>query len=356
MALDDASESRAATVRHAPAPDDGRKPERPGDVTKPFWKYIARRTLREFSRDQCPDLAAGLTYYAVLSLFPALLAMVSLLGIVGQADGTTPALLDILRGIAPGSTVNVIRGPIEELTTSQTAGFTLAIGTAGAFWTASGYVSAFARAMNRIYEVDEGRGLIRFRATMLGVTILAVVIVAMLAAPLVLSGPVAEAAGRLLGLGGLFLAMWNIAQWPVIILLAIVIVAVLYYVTPNVRQPRFRWLSPGSFIALVAFVLAYIANFGNYNKTYGAIGGVVIMLLWLWILNVSLLFGAEFDAETERGRELQGGFKAQVTIQLPPRDTKKSDKLRGRRKKKSGADADLRGIYSFREGPAVDRT
>jgi len=178
----------------------------------------------------------------------------------------------------------------------------------------------------------------------------------MLAAPLVLSGPVAEAAGRLLGLGGLFLAMWNIAQWPVIILLAIVIVAVLYYVTPNVRQPRFRWLSPGSFIALVAFVLAYIANFGNYNKTYGAIGGVVIMLLWLWILNVSLLFGAEFDAETERGRELQGGFKAQVTIQLPPRDTKKSDKLRGRRKKKSGADADLRGIYSFREGPAVDRT
>lgn len=360
MALDDASESRAATVRHAPAPDDGRKPERPGDVTKPFWKYIARRTLREFSRDQCPDLAAGLTYYAVLSLFPALLAMVSLLGIVGQADETTAALLDILRGIAPGSTVNVIRGPIEELTTSQTAGFTLAIGIVGAFWTASGYVRAFARAMNRIYEVDEGRGLIRFRATMLGVTILAVVIVAMLAALLVLSGPVAEAAGRMLGLGGLFLTVWNIAKWPVIILLVIVIVAVLYYVTPNVRQPRFRWLSPGSFIALVAFVLAsagfsaYVANFGNYNKTYGAIGGVVIMLLWLWILNVSLLFGAEFDAETERGRELQGGFKAEVTIQLPPRDTKKSDKLQRQEEEEIRRGRELREKYGSREGPAAD--
>jgi membrane protein len=298
----------------------------------------------------------------VLSLFPALLAMVSLLGIVGQADETTAALLGILRGIAPGSTVNLIRGPIEEPTTSQTAGFTLATGIVGAFWTASGYVSAFARAMNRIYEVDEGRSSIRFRATMLGVTILAVVIVAMLAALLVLSGPVAEAMGRLLGLGGLFLTVWNIAKWPVIILLVIVIVAVLYYVTPNVHQPRFRWLSPGSFLALVAFVLAsvvfsaYVANFGNYNKTYSAIGGVIIMLLWLWILNVSLLFGAEFDAETERGRELQGGFKAEVTIQLPPRDTKKSDKLHRQEEEEIRRGRKIRERISSREGLAADRS
>jgi len=360
MALDDFSASGAGTGRHAPAPDDDRKPDSPTDLTKPFWKYIARRTFREFSQDQCPDLAAGLTYYAVLSLFPALLAMVSLLGIFGQAGKTTAALLDILRSIAPASTLDVIRGPIAELTTSQTAGFTLAIGIIGAFWTASGYVSAFARAMNRIYEIDEGRGLIRFRATMLAVTILAVVVVGMLAALLVLSGPVASAIGSLLGLGGLFVTVWDIAKWPVIIVLVIVIVAVLYYVTPNVRQPRFRWLSPGSFIALVAFVLAslgfsaYVANFGHYNKTYGAIGGVVIMLLWLWILNVSLLFGAEFDAETERGRELQGGFKAEVSIQLPPRDTKKSDKLHEQEEEEIRRGRALREKHSSPHGRAAD--
>jgi membrane protein len=160
-----------------------------------------------------------------------------------------------------------------------------------------------------------------------------VVIVALLAAMLVISGPVAEAVGGVLGVGGVFLTVWNIAKWPVIILLVIVVIAILYYATPNVRQPKIRWMSIGSLIALIAFVLAslgfafYVANFASYNKTYGAIGGVIVMLLWLWILNMSLLFGAEFDAEMERGRQLQAGIEAEETIQLPPRDTKKSDKL-----------------------------
>jgi membrane protein len=349
MATNEAPETSTAKASTAPAPDDSSKPDSPTDVTKPSWKYIARKTLREFTKDQCPDLAAGLTYYAVLSLFPALLALVSLLGIFGDAEKTTTALLDIVKGIAPGSTLDTISGPVRELTSSPAAGFTLVIGLATALWSASGYVNAFGRAMNRIYEIDEGRGFVKLRGTMLAVTVLCVVIVALLAAMLVLSGPVAEAVGGVLGLGGAFLSVWNILKWPVIVLLVIVVIAILYYATPNVKQPKIRWMSIGSLIALVAFLVAslgfgfYVANFANYNKTYGAIGGVIIMLLWLWILNMSLLFGAEFDAEMERGRQLQAGIKAEETIQLPPRDTKKSDKLQAKE------DEDIRKGRELRE-------
>ncbi|MBT2520877.1 YihY/virulence factor BrkB family protein [Arthrobacter sp. ISL-28] len=352
MSEKEAPETSTAKASRAPAPDDERKPGSPTDVTKPSWMYIAKKTLREFSQDHCPDLAAGLTYYAVLSLFPALLALVSLLGIFGQAEKTTAALLDIVQGIAPGTTTDMIREPIRELTTSPAAGFTLVIGLATALWSASGYVNGFGRAMNRVYEVDEGRGFIKLRGTMLGVTVLSVVIVALLAAMLVISGPVAEAVGGVLGLGGVFLTVWNIAKWPVIILLVIAVIAILYYATPNVQQPKFRWMSIGSFIALMIFVLAslgfgfYVANFGNYNKTYGAIGGVIVMLLWLWILNMSLLFGAEFDAEMERGRQLQAGIEAEETIQLPPRDTKKSDKLQEKEEEEIRQGREIREQHS----------
>jgi membrane protein len=341
-------ESSTAKARTAPAPDDSRKPDSPTDVTKPSWKYIAKKTLREFTKDQCPDLAASLTYYGVLSMFPALLALVSLLGIFGQAEKTTEAMLEIAQRIAPGSTLEIIRQPVEELTKSSAAGITLVIGILTALWSASGYVGAFGRAMNRIYEVDEGRRFVKLRGTMLAVTITTVIIVALTAAMLVLSGPVAEAVGGAIGLGGVFLTAWNIIKWPVIVLLVVAVIATLYYATPNVKQPKFRWMSMGSFIALVIFVLAslgfgfYVANFGSYNKTYGAIGGVIVMLLWLWILNMSLLFGAEFDAEMERGRQLQAGIKAEETIQLPPRDTKQSDKLQVREEEDIRRGRDLR--------------
>ncbi|WP_370124999.1 YihY/virulence factor BrkB family protein [Arthrobacter sp. MW3 TE3886] len=329
-------ESSTAKARTAPAPDDSRKPDSPADVTKPSWKYIAKKTLREFTKDQCPDLAAALTYYSVLSIFPALLALVSLLGIFGQAGKTTSALLEIVQGFAPGDTVEAIRQPVEQLSSSSAAGLTLVIGILTALWSASGYVGAFGRAMNRIYEIDEGRPFIKLRGTMLAVTIATVLIVLVLSAMLVLSGPVAEAVGNAIGLGGAVLTAWNILKWPVILLLVILAIAILYYATPNVKQPKFRWMSLGSTIALVIFLLAslafafYVANFSSYEKTYGAIGGVIISLLWLWILNMSLLFGAEFDAEMERGRQLQAGIEAEETIQLPPRDTKQSDKLQAR--------------------------
>ena len=329
-------ESSTVKARTAPAPDDGRKPDSPTDVSKPSWKYIAKKTLREFTKDQCPDLAAALTYYAVLSLFPALLALVSLLGIFGEAGKTTGALLDIVAGFAPADTVQAIRGPVEQLSSSSVAGLTLVIGLLTALWSASGYVGAFARAMNRIYEIDEGRPFIKLRGTVLAVTIINLLIVVVLAAMLVLTGPVAEAVGNAIGLGGAFLTAWNIAKWPVMVALVVVAIAILYYATPNVKQPKFRWMSLGSFIALIIFLLAslafafYVANFSSYNETYGTIGGVIISLLWLWILNMSLLFGAEFDAEMERGRQLQAGIEAEETIQLPPRDTKQSDKLQAR--------------------------
>jgi membrane protein len=341
-------ESSTAKARTAPTPDDPRKPDSPTDVSKPSWKYIAKKTFREFTKDQCADLAAALTYYGVLSMFPALLALVSLLGIFGQAEKTTQAMLEIAQGVAPGAALDVIKGPIQELTSSSAAGFTLILGILTALWSASGYVGAFGRAMNRIYEVDEGRPFIKLRGAMLAVTVTTVIIVALTAAMLVLSGPVAEAVGNAMGLGGVFLTAWNILKWPVVVLLVIAVIAILYYATPNVKQPKFRWMSLGSFIALMIFVLAslgfgfYVANFGNYNKTYGAIGGVIVMLLWLWILNMSLLFGAEFDAEMERGRQLQAGIEAEETIQLPPRDTKQSDKLQVREEEDIRRGRDLR--------------
>ncbi|MGN8132849.1 YihY/virulence factor BrkB family protein [Paenarthrobacter sp. 22069] len=356
MATHDDSETSTAKAGQAPAPDDARKPGSPRDLDKPSWKYITRKTLREFSKDQCPDLAAALTYYAVLSLFPALLALVSLLGLFGDPQKTTNALLEIVRGFAPAETVNTISGPVSELTSAPAAGFTLVIGLLTALWSASGYVGAFGRAMNRIYEVDEGRAFVKLRSTMLAVTLLAVVIVALLAGMLVLSGPVSEAVGGLIGLSGPILLVWNIAKWPVMVLLIIAIIAVLYYATPNVKQPKFRWMSMGSAIALFVFLIAslafgfYVGNFGNYNKTYGALGSVIIMLLWLWILNMSLLFGAEFDAEVERGRELQAGIKAEETIQLPPRDTKKSEKLQQQMEEDIKHGRELREKYAAADG------
>ncbi|WP_334173209.1 YihY/virulence factor BrkB family protein [Sinomonas sp.] len=332
MSRHDTRESTVGKAESAPSPDDARKPRRPQDVTKPSWRYIARKTLREFMNDQCMDLAAGLTYYGILSLFPALLAIVSLLGFFGQAENTVSGMMNIVQGIAPGATTDAIRQPIEDLVHNPAAGLTLVVGLLGALWSASGYVRAFGRAMNRIYEIGEGRSFVRLRGTTLGITLLSVVVVSIISVILVLTGPLAESVGNVVGLGSAAVAVWSIVKWPIAVVLVIGLIAVLYYFTPNVRQPRFRWMSMGSLIALVIFALAtlafgfYVGNFGHYNKTYGALGGVIILLLWVWLLNLSLLFGAEFDAEVERGRELQAGIPAEKSIQLPPKSTEKIDR------------------------------
>jgi membrane protein len=320
---------RAAT---AEAPDDPRKPDSPTDITKPSWLYVLRKTAREFSTDHCTDLAASLTYFGTLAVFPALLAFVSILGLVGNAKKTTGSIVSLLSGIAPAGVLDSLRGIIDNLTHSPAAGLTLVVGILGALWSASGYVNAFSRAMNRIYGIQEGRPIWKLRPITLLVTVLAIAVAVIAAILLAVSGPIAQQIGDAIGVGGTVVIIWNIVKWPILVILVIIVVAVLYYATPNIKQPKFRWMSVGSLVGLVIWALAsvafafYAANFSKYNATYGAIGGIILFLLWIWISNNALLFGAELDAELERGRELQAGMKAEETIQLPPRDTRQSDK------------------------------
>ena len=315
-----------------PAPDDGRKPESPVELTRSSWWHIAKRTVREFSADQCTDLAAALTFYSVLAVFPAIVALVSIPAVFGQGQQTTDELLRVLDDLLPESTMDQLRGPLEELTQASGAGLALIFGVILAVWSASGYVGAFSRAMNRIYEVDEGRPFWKLRPVQLVVTVATLLLVLAAAVILVVSGPVARAIGDYLGIGDTALTVWNIAKWPMLAAVVVVIVAILYYATPNVRQPRFRWISMGAVIAIVTWALVsvgfgfYVANFSSFDKTYGSLAGVIVFLLWLWLTNLALLFGAEFDAETERARELQAGMAAEENIQLPPRDTRVIDK------------------------------
>ena len=272
-----------------------------------------------------------MTYYAVLALFPALLALVSLLGLFGQA-GKTDQLVQVLSDMGAGSVADTIRGPLAQLTENSSAGLGLIIGIAGALWSASGYVGAFGRSMNRIYEIQEGRPFWKLRPLMIIITLAAVILAGLVAIGLVVSGPVARAIGEAIGLGDTAVTVWGIVKWPVLLGLATVVVAILYYATPNIQQPKFRWITLGAVVAIITWVVAsalfglYVSQFANYNKTYGSLAGVIIFLLWLWITNLALLFGAELNAEIERGRQLQAGIPAEDELQLPPRDTRVIDK------------------------------
>jgi membrane protein len=320
-----------AHEEHKPDPDDARKPDNPTDLKKPTLVYTLKKTLREFTSDQCTDLAASLTYYSVLALFPGLLAVVSILGLVSDPKKTIDTLLEIIGNIGSQQVVELIRDPVEGLVRSPAAPITFIVGIVGALWSASGYVGAFGRAMNRIYNVREGRPIWKLRPTMLGVTVTTVVLLVVGLLVLV-SGPLARSFGDVIGLGDVAATVLLIVQWPILLVIAIIVVAVLYYWSPNVKQPKFRWVSGGSILALLIWIIAsvgfgfYVGNFSNYNATYGSLGGVIVFLLWIWITNNALLFGAEFDAEIERGRELQAGIRAEEDIQLPERDTRQIEK------------------------------
>jgi membrane protein len=329
----DSSEQSHQKGQTAPDPDDPRKTSDPRDLNKPARKFILKNTVREFLDDECTDIAAALTYYAVLSLFPAILAMVSILGLLGQAETTTSTVLGMVDDLGVGSTmVDTVEPVIGQLTQSQSAGFALVAGLLLAIWSASGYVNSFGRAMNRIYEIDEGRPIWKLRPMMLLVTVGLLILAVATALALVVSGPVAQVVGGAIGMSDVAVTVWGIAKWPVLLGIVIVMVAILYHYTPNVRQPKFHWVSIGAVVAILTWVVAsaafgfYVAGFGSYNQTYGSLAGAIVFLLWLWITNLALLFGAELDAEIERGRELQAGIEAEETIQLPPRDTTKSEK------------------------------
>lgn len=289
-------------------------------------------TFRQFITDRGPDLAAALTYFAVLALAPAILAFVSLLGLIGNPQQTVTNVLTFFEGLLPPDSLTIIEGLVEDLANAPGAGFAFISGLLVALWSASNYVNAFSRSMNRIYEIQEGRPFWKLRPLTIAVTVAIVVLAVIAVFILVMSGPIADHVGSLIGLGPTAVMVWNIAKWPVLLLIAVLMISLLFYSTPNIQQPKFRWVSLGALAALIVWAIAsaafgiYVANFGNYDATYGSLGGVVIFLLWLWISNMALLFGAELDAELERARELQAGIRAEERIKLPPRATRKSDK------------------------------
>ncbi len=313
--------------------------DKPTDLTPRSRTFVLRKTVTEFLDDQCTDLAAGLTYYAVLALFPAAIALTSVLGLVGQGTSAVDEVLKVLQTLGAGGVVDSIGPTLRDLAGSQAAGLGFVLGLAGALWSASGYVGAFGRAMNRIYERGEGRPVWKLRPAMLLLTAVLVALVAVVLAALVLTGPAAQAVGDAIGVGDAAVTAWGIAKWPVLLVLVVVIVALLYYFTPNVRPQKFRWVSIGAVLAILVWVAAsvafgfYVANFSSYDKTYGALAGVIVFLLWLWLTNLALLLGGELDAELERGRELQRGEAAEDDILLPPRDTRNIDRREERERK-----------------------
>jgi membrane protein len=305
-----------------------------GAASKTGLGATLKRTLTEFQEDNLSDWAAALTYYGLLSLFPALIAMVSLLGIFGDPQTTTSKLTDIITEIGPESGAETFEGPIKSITENQSAaGFAFVFGLAAALWSASGYVGAFTRASNIIYETPEGRPFWKLRPLQIGVTLAMIIMMALLAVGLVLTGPVVEAVANPIGLSSTAVDVWNIAKWPVMAAIFILMVDVLYYTTPNVKLRGFKWVTPGAILSIVVWAAAsalfafYVSNFSSYDKTYGTLAGLVVLLLWFWITNLAILFGHQMNAERERSEEIKEGQpRAEKEIQLEPRDEPKDQK------------------------------
>jgi membrane protein len=290
-----------------------------------------KRMLKEISQDNLTDSAAALTYYGVLAMFPAVIALISIVGLVFDPHQIARGLTTVLNQIAPGTAAKTFSGVISNLAGSTaTAGLGLILGLAGALWSASGYVGAFTRAANVIWETPEGRPFWKLKPLQLLLTLIGVLFTAVIAAAVALSGPIVRAVGNAIGLSGTAVTVWNIAKWPVLVVIVALMVAILYYLAPNVRLRGFRWVSPGAALAVVVWIVAsalfafYVANFGSYNKTYGSLAGIVVFLVWFWITNLALLIGVELDSERERTIELREGVpRAEKEIQLDARNAPK---------------------------------
>ena len=305
----------------------GAAPERPTELPRGEWWAAVKRTVREFQVDGLKDWAAALTYYGVLSIFPALLVLVSLVDLAGKA--TVQTLLDNLGQVAPGSVNQILQGAIRNLQqTHAAAGVVAIVGLVAALWSASSYIAAFMRASNAIYDVPEGRPLWKTLPIRIGVTLVVMVLLAGSAIAVVLTGGIADRVGRLLGIGSAAITAWNLLKWPLLLLVVSFLFALLYWASPNARQ-GFRWVTPGGILAVVLWVAAsvafavYVANFGAYNKTYGSLASVIVFLVWLWLSNTAILLGAELNAELERGRAIQAGHPPGEEPYLELRDTRK---------------------------------
>ncbi|MEU4220390.1 YihY/virulence factor BrkB family protein [Actinoplanes sp. NPDC026623] len=310
----------------AVSPDAG--PDNPAQLRAGGVFAALKRTVKEFSQDNISDWAAALTYYGVLSIFPGLLVLVSLLGMLSSNGQKT--VQDAVEELAPSqqlqSLVNTVLGQVKD---PGAAGIAAIVGLVVAFWSASGYIAAFMRASNAVYDVPEGRPIWKTLPIRVGVTAVVGVMLVISAAIVVFTGDLAEIVGEKIGLGSVAVLTWNIAKWPVLVILVSLMFAILYWASPNARTGGFRWVSPGGILAVVLWLIAsaafaiYLANFANYNKTYGTLGGVIAFLVWMWISNIAILLGAEFDAELERGRAIAAGQDPSDEPFLQLRDDRK---------------------------------
>jgi membrane protein len=315
---DQAVRQDGAPTEEVPAPDA------PTRLRRGSWRGVFTRTFREFKADNLTDLAAALTYYGILAIFPAVIALISIVGLIGHS--ATQTLISNLDKFAPGPGRQMFTSAISGLQKSRgAAGVLFVVGIAGALWSASGYVAAFMRASNQIYDIEEGRPFWMTIPVRLAVTVVMVVLLAVSALAVVITGGLAGQVGKFLGVGSSAVQVWDIAKWPVLLLVVSFMFSILYWASPNVRHPGFRWISPGGMLAVAVWVLAsalfalYVANFSSYNKTYGALAGVIIFLVWLWISNVAILLGAEFNAELARARLIEAGHPADTEPFLEPR-------------------------------------
>lgn len=307
-----------------------RAPDSPTDLPRSSWSAVLKGTLKEFKRDELVDRAAALTYYGILALFPALLVLVSLLGIMGKS--TSQRLLDNIQELAPGAVQDVLRNAVQQMQGTAGIGSVMAIvGLVLAVWSASGYVAAFIRSANAVYDIPEGRPVWKVLPVRVGVTVVLMVLAVASSVIVVFTGGLARQVGGVLGLSDAALTVWSIAKWPVLVVLVTIMIALLYWATPNARVRGFRWITPGSFLALVIWMVAsagfavYLANFASYNRTYGTFAAVIIFLVWLWITNLAILLGLECDAELARQRAVAGGHPADEEPYVQPRDTRKWD-------------------------------
>jgi membrane protein len=304
-----------------------RAPDTPTKMSARSWVGVVRRTVREFREDNLTDWAAALTYYGILSIFPGLLVLVSVLGLIGES--ATQPLIDNLSDLAPGPAREIFTNAIENLESSRgAAGVLFVVGLVAALWSASGYVAAFMRASNAIYEIEEGRPVWKTLPLRVGLTLLLLGLLAVSATAVVLTGGLAQEVGNLIGVGSTAVTVWDIVKWPVLLLIVSFMFGLIYWAAPNVRQPGFRWITPGGLLAVLVWVLAslafafYVANFGSYNETYGTLGGVIVFLVWLWISNIAVLLGAELNAELQRGRRIEAGYPPGQEPFVEPRDTR----------------------------------
>jgi membrane protein len=317
----------ATDVSHHGQASRRRPPSKPTRLRKRSWFGVLKRTVSEFKADNVTDWAAALTYYGVLAIFPALLALISILGLVGHS--ATQTLITNLQKLGPGAVHQILTGAIKNLQHSKGAAGTLFIvGIAGAIWSASGYIAAFMRASNAIYDIEEGRPAWVSIPVRIAITVVLLALLAISAFAVVLTGGLATQVGKVLGIGSTAVTIWDIAKWPVLLLIVSFMFSILYWAAPNVKHPGFRWLSPGGIFAVVVWLIAsgafafYVANFSSYNKTYGALAGVIIFLVWLWISNIAVLLGAEWNAEIHRARLIEAGHDVEEEPFVKPRMSK----------------------------------